>query len=212
MNKREFADGLCERLEKLSVNDFEGHIAFYSEMIDDRIEEGLTEEDAVLAVGSIDVIAEQIAAEIAREKEENSKTKDKNTENTKNTKKKKKRLGALEITLLAVGSPLWIVLIAVAAVLLAAYYVIVWSLIAVAWSVFGALCGGVLGGIACGVLMIIFTDVMAGVAMIGAATVCAGLGLFAFFGCHYATKGAVALTKLSARLIKKCFKGKEEKR
>ena len=45
MNKQEFITSLYNRLSGLPQNDIENSIEFYSEMIDDRIEEGLTEEE-----------------------------------------------------------------------------------------------------------------------------------------------------------------------
>ena len=64
MRKQEFLDELNKKLSDLSRSEAEERISFYSEMIDDRIEEGLSEEDAVSAIGTIDNVAMQITAEI----------------------------------------------------------------------------------------------------------------------------------------------------
>ena len=61
-----------------------------------------------------------------------------------------------------------------------------------------------------GVIMAAESHVFAGIALIGVALVCAGLGIFLFFGCNAATKGAVMLTKVIALGIKKAFVGKEK--
>ena len=63
MNKREFLARLRKELSGLPQSDREERLAFYSEMIDDRMEEGLSEEDAVSAVGSVEEIAAQIVAD-----------------------------------------------------------------------------------------------------------------------------------------------------
>ena len=47
MNKQEFLDELRKGLCGLPSEDIEERINFYSEMIDDRMEEGLTEEESV---------------------------------------------------------------------------------------------------------------------------------------------------------------------
>ncbi len=115
MKKQEFLRALKKRLSPLSAGEAQEHVGFYSEMIDDRIEEGLTEESAVAAVGGIEEIAEQIISEA-------SAGKDSDKENGK------RKLKVWEIVLLIVGSPIWLsVLVAVFAVF--------WSLIIALWAV-----------------------------------------------------------------------------
>ena len=60
MNKSEFLSELRTRLKGLPQNEIEERLSFYGEAIDDRIEEGVPEEDAVLEIGSIDDIVAQI--------------------------------------------------------------------------------------------------------------------------------------------------------
>jgi beta-galactosidase len=70
--------------------------------------------------------------------------------------------------------------------------------------------GGGAGAIAAGVIFICTDNVIAGIAMIGAGLVLAGLSIFFFFGCKAATKGIIILTQKIARGIKNCFIKKEE--
>ena len=51
MTKWEFIAALGARLSGLPKNDIDERLNFYGEMIDDRIEEGLGEADAVSEVG-----------------------------------------------------------------------------------------------------------------------------------------------------------------
>ena len=60
MKKREFLGVLQRELYNLPQNELEEQLAFYSEMIDDGIEEGLTEDDAVAKIGSVSEILSQI--------------------------------------------------------------------------------------------------------------------------------------------------------
>lgn len=53
MNKQEFLAALAEGLTGLPQADVEERLAFYGEMIDDRMEEGLTEEEAVKEAGPV---------------------------------------------------------------------------------------------------------------------------------------------------------------
>ena len=48
----------------LPQGDVEERLTFYSEMIDDRMEEGISEEEAVCEIGSVDEIVSQIIADI----------------------------------------------------------------------------------------------------------------------------------------------------
>ena len=63
MTKLEFLESLEKGLSGLPKNDIDERIAFYSEIIDDRIEEGLSEEDAVSKIGKIDEVISQIIAD-----------------------------------------------------------------------------------------------------------------------------------------------------
>ncbi len=59
MNKSEFISALEQKLKGLPREDVEQSIAFYEEMIQDRMEEGLSEEEATAAIGSVEEIAAQ---------------------------------------------------------------------------------------------------------------------------------------------------------
>ena len=63
MTKQEFLTSLREGLRGLPPADIEERIAFYDEMIDDRMEEGLTEEEALAELGSVESVIAQITAE-----------------------------------------------------------------------------------------------------------------------------------------------------
>ena len=56
MDKQEF---LKKLRQGLPAEDREERILFYTEMIDDRMEEGYSEEEAVASVGSLDEILAQ---------------------------------------------------------------------------------------------------------------------------------------------------------
>ena len=89
-------------------------------------------------------------------------------------------------------------------------YVVAWSVVISLWAVFAALAGSALGCIAGGAIFIFTGHSMAGIAVIAVGIVCAGLMIFAFFGCKGATVGAAILGKKILLGIKRCFVGKEE--
>jgi len=51
---------------------------------------------------------------------------------------------------------------------------------------------------------------LAGIALIGASIVCAGLSIFIFYGCKAATSGTLTLTKKAVLGVKKRLAGKED--
>lgn len=198
MHKQEFLLQLRKKLSGLPQDDMEERLTFYSEMIEDRMEEGLSEEEAVLAVGSVDEIVAQVVADMPLAKI------------AKERIKPKRRLKAWEIVLLALGSPIWLSLAIAAAAVILSLYVSLWSVIISLWAVWGSLIGYALGSAAAGIVMVCNGNALAGTAVIGGGIVCAGLLVFLFFGCKAATKGILMLTKKFALWIKNCFMKKEK--
>ena len=186
MRKEEFLAQLRGKLSGLSEENLEDHLAFYSEMINDRMEDGVSEEEAVSAVGTVEEIASQILTEMPAA--------------AKTTKKEtgKRSLNAWEIVLLAFGSPVWISLM-----------ISLWAVIDSLWIVFAA---SVWASAGCIYWLIVFLSsgncdpVMT---ILGAALLGTGLSIFLFFGCKLATKGTVLLTKKLVLRIKQHFKKKE---
>lgn len=185
MNKQEF----LKRLRNiLPPEDREERLNFYSEMIDDRMEEGLSEEEAVRAIGS----AENILAS------------DEPEEIKKPTRKKQP---VWRIVLLVLGSPVWLsLLIALFAVGLS-LYASAWAVVISLWAVFIACCACAAAFAVAGVVGLFYGEVAPSIATIGMGMVCAGLSIALFFVCKVATKGMVLLTKA---LFKKCFGRKEQ--
>lgn len=116
MNKRQFISGLRKKLSRLPRKEAEERLNFYSEMIDDRIEEGLSEEEAVRAVGSVENIAKQIPG-------------------AEGADSMKRELSGWDIALLIIGAPLWAPLLIAALAIYFSLYAILWSLVAVLWAV-----------------------------------------------------------------------------
>jgi len=197
VTKINFILSLHEMLSDLPRKDVEERLGFYSEMIEDRMEDGLPEEDAVAAVGTIDEIAAQIRAEVAANQQTEGKT------------ASRRKLRAWEIVLLAVGSPIWLSLLITAVAVVLSVYVSLWAVVVSLWAVFGSAVGcagyGVIGGAA----LAFSGSGPAGVGMIGAGFICAGLAILFFYGSQTATKGMLLLTKKTFLWIKGIFVKKE---
>ena len=198
MNKREFLAQLRKGLSGLPKDEIDERLTFYSEMIDDRTEEGLSEEDAVREIGSVDEIITQIAADIPL------------SVLVKEKVKPKRKPGAWKTAFLVLGSPVWLSLLIAAVSVVLSFYLVLWAILLSLWCVFiaFAVCG--IGGAAGGIFLSCSGSLITGIAVIGAGCVCAGLSVFLFFGCRAVTKGILFLTKKLTVGIKRLFIGKEK--
>ena len=197
MNKPEFLALLRAGQAGLPREALEERLAFYSEMLDGQVEEGLSEEEAVAAVGPVDEIVRQIIADtplakLARER-----------------MRPRRQLKAWEIVLLVLGSPLWLSLGLAAIAVIFAFYVVLWSVSVSLWAVFASLAVCAVGGLPAFAVLIARSGAAA-LAILAAGMVCAGLAIFLFFGCRAATKGILTLTRRIASWLKHCFLRKED--
>ena len=211
MTKLKFLLELEKKLSALPQEDIEERLTFYSEIIEDRVEEGISEEDAVAQIGNIEEIAAQILAEHTAEPPPCSGEKVTVEEFPVAGEQKPKRTHKTwEIVLLALGSPIWISLLI--AVLAVAFSLVVslWAVVVSLWAVFVSLvaCAAALPIAAVYFICIGYT--LSGLAVIGTSLVCAGLAIFFFYGCKLITKGMALLTKLAAISLMKRFRRKEE--
>ena len=197
MTKLQFLLALNDKLSGLPRDEVDERLNFYSEMIEDRIEEGLSEADAVAAVGSVDEIAEQITAEIPLVKIVTEKV------------KRKGKLESWQIVLLVVGAIVWIPLLIAAGSVVFSLYVSLWSVIISLWAGFVSVVASAIAAAVFGLVLVMCGNAQIGFAAIAAAMVCAGVSIFFLLGCKAATKGASWLTKKMALIIKKAFTGKE---
>ncbi len=112
-----------------------------------------------------------------------------------------KRMPTWAIVLLALGSPIWLVLGIVAAAVLLAVVIVGWSLIAAFWAIGAAVAACVVGGLVTAVLSWTQGFVWSGVALLGAAVFCAGLAIVLFYACRYSTMFAARLMRKSTEAI-----------
>ena len=183
MTKYEFLFALHEKLKGLPEAEVEDRLRFYVEMIEDRMEEGLSEEEAVAAIGNPDDIARNIIAEtpVSQLREQEATP--------------KRKLSWWEITLLVLGFPVWgALVIAVAAVIFSVWV----SLCAVVISLYATAFALAASAVGC-VFASFFMIGSLGEVMVvwGAALLCAGLAILFFMLSNLAAKGMVTLTKLT---------------
>ena len=197
MNKQEFLAQLREGLSGLPQEDMEERLMFYSELLDDQMEEGLSEEEAVAAAGPVEEIVRQTISDTPL------------TKIVKERIRPKRRLHAGEIVLLVLGAPIWLPLGFAAIAVFFALYVVLWSTLVSLWAGFVSLGAGAVGGaVACAGSAA--GSGAARLAFLAIGLVCAGLAIFLFFGCKAATKGIVSLTRRIAVWTKNRFLRRED--
>ena len=199
MKKEEFLTELRTRLAGLPKDDLDDRIIFYSEMIDDRIDEGKSEEEAIKELGGVDHIVNEIAKE---------------TPLVKLVKEKvapKRQLATWEIILIVLGFPIWLPLLIVAAVLILVFYLLIWIFVIVFYIIEVSFIVASVG-----LLVAFFMYLFGGqfnLMMLGGSICCAGLAILFFFACIGITKATLSLSKVIMLGIKRAFikKGRNEK-
>ena len=191
MNRKEFLRSLSRSLRGLSRAERAQSLDYYGKMIQDRVEEGLSEEEAVARLGSADEIARQIL------------------ESNGPKEKGSGRAPVWMIALIVLGSPVWLALLfAVLAVMLAAY-IVAWSLIAALYAVLlGMTVCGPLGAL-CFVAEIARGNFARAALLLGAGCVLLGLALLALPWLNRATVAVARASAWCAQRILRIFEGRK---
>lgn len=198
MNKQEFITELKNKLFCLPYQDIEKSVEYYSEIIDDSVEDGMSEEEAVASLGDIDEIVSQILMETPI------------TTLVKEKVKQGRTLQAWEIVLLVLGSPIWLSLgIAVVSVVFS-LYIAVWAVVFSLFVVVLALFVTVLAFLIASVCLLFTKAYLQSALFLGAAFVIAGVTILLFLGSWYTAKGIGVLTKMIFKSIKTSFIKKGE--
>ncbi len=201
MTKSKFLAELGVRLSRLPVQDAAASLEYYSEMIDDRMEEGMDEDSAVAAMGDMDEIVKGIVGEMPLGRLIYQRI------------KPSRPLRVFEIVLLVLGSPIWLaVAISLFAVFLSVY-VSLWSVLISCYAgVVGGLVGGVVGGLGGAVLFAIKGSLPSMLLMLGGALACFGIFLPLCLCLNKLTVLGVRWSKSFLHLVKSLFvKGGEQK-
>lgn len=194
MRKAEFLKDLREFLSCLPKAEIESRLNFYSEMIDDRIEEGISEEQAVREIGPANVIAAQAIAELSNRKSEKE---------AAQIKRSRKGWG---IALISIGAPVWFSLLISAA---AVVFSVTLSLFVSLWATEISFAAGAFAGVCALVLLLIQGNFAGAFLLFGAGLVCAGLSVILFDVCKVASIGLWKLSKMFASKIVSLFVVKE---
>ena len=198
MNKERFLAELRRQLSGLPQRELEERLSFYSEMIDDRMEDGIPEEEAVAEIGGVDSVREQIASEIPL------------TALVREKVRPGRRLKVWEIVLLVLGAPLWLPLLIAAAAVILAVYLVLWAAAVCVYAADLSLAACAVAGFAGGFLYLKNGNPAGALFSLGAGLTCAGLAILLFFASTGISKAILRLTRRALLGIKTSIIGKED--
>lgn len=193
MNKQQFLDAVRARLAGLPKADVERFLDYCREMIEGRMEDGLSEEAAVAAMGTPEYVASQFLMDTP-------------PQNDFQSEAPKRNLQVWQVVLIALGCPVWLPLLF--GLIVAAVSVV----IGLAATVLGMYCAG--GGIiAGGVALIIFGAMTVGMPellfLLAAGFLLMGIGLLMILGCNFLAGCVIRLFRWLPGKVRSLFPRKE---
>ena len=184
MTKNEFTRELKGRINHLPKAERKKILQYYYEMISERMEDGMTEAEAIDALGNLDELLSEYTP-VSGEPRRTSK------------------LRAWHIIMLIIGAPLWIPLVAVMLCLILVFYIIIWAFVIIFYAIFVALA-------ACGFALSFagFAGLFTGgvpyfLALMGAGLFVSGVAIFWLLACNAFAK---AMAKLTGKTSKGIFR------
>ncbi|MBQ9744522.1 MAG: DUF1700 domain-containing protein [Clostridia bacterium] len=200
MTKQEFLAHLKGELCGLPNDEIEQRIVFYEEIIDDKIEEGLNEEDAVHSLGSVRDIVDGIIAEIPI------------AVLIKKKIKPKRPFTGWEIGLIITGSPIWGALLISLFAVAFSLYASMWAVLVSLWVSAVAIALSSVAGVVMLFIGICVGNIPIGFVFLGIGLFLGGLSVFAYDLLMLCTKAMVRLTVKIPTWVKRLFIKKEEKK
>lgn len=190
MTKQLFLNELSAALHGLSREERYRTLSYYDELIDDRVEDGQSEEEAVESLGS----PEQIAREILGEEEPAPST----------SKGRKVWL----IVLLVLGFPLWGSLLLTAAILLLCVYICLFLPVFLLGVMALAFLASALIGVVGTPFLIVDVGLPAGLFQLGMSVALLGLAVLSALGFYFTGKATVKAGRAIWRGIRRSFSKK----
>ena len=184
MTKQEFLTELRRNLNGLPQEEIEDRMNFYEEMINDRMDEGKTEEQAVADIGTTDEAVRTIASQT------------KMSTLVKEKMRTRRSLTGWELLLIVLAFPMWFPLLMAALSIAFTVYMMTWVLVIVTYAVEGGLLAGVGGGLVAFICSLLdgTPDLIVG----GGAIACIG------GACLIALLCILAITTFKLCIISKC--------
>ncbi len=198
MTKFEFLTAVRSRLYGLPAEDVQRSLDYFAEMIDDHIEDGMSEAEAVAAIGTPDEAAASILGEVPLTKIVATKI------------KPKRNLHVWEIVLLVLFTPALFGLAIAAVALIFSAYITVFS---IAIATFSCVLAFSISSVACIIYapyQIVTGSVMQGLCYIGFALTFIGLAILFFHLTMVLGKAASIMIKKMMTGLKRVIVGKRD--
>lgn len=200
MKKTDFLRELRKKLSNLSYNDQKNFIDYYSEIIDDRIEDGQSEEEAIKSIGAPSTIANQILMDMP-------------ITSLAMARVKKERSG-LKTALIIIGSPIWFSLLIAGFSIFISLFATLFSLLVVAialivvlWACEVSFAAGGVGGVIASVLCLISEgNVPLSLLYIGSSLILISLSIVGYYISIHGTKALIYLCGCFLKLYQPLFK------
>ncbi len=197
MNKQEFLLKLSQKLADLTQEDIDKSLDYYSEIIDDSVEDGQSEDEAVEALGSVEEIASQILSDSTV------------TKKPLPVQSKKQGFSALALILIILGFPLWFPIIATIFSLILTAYILIWALVVVLYAVVFAFAAVSVAGFVMFAHSLITGHIINSFIFLGVALTFVGVTILSVLFANLIVKLIAKLSKLIFCGIKNCFTKKE---
>ena len=189
MTKDEFLSQLTHRLGYLPYEEVKKSVDFYREAIEDRVEDGAAEEDAVAAMGGLDDVVREIEESLPL-----------------TTIMKQKVRGSKERSH---SKTIWLTLLIALFAVLLSVYIVVWAVIISLFAVLIALAASGAIIIAGGVLLP-YGSLPPRLMFIGSGLICVGAGILLFPAIKYLSVKLAGLIPPFFRWVKRTIIGKKE--
>lgn len=196
MNKSEFLNLLSIKLDGLPQSEIKKTIDYYDEIICDRVEDGMTEEEAVNAVGNI----EDVVQTVMYEQPLQNLIKASVTNKTGGSGKK-----ILWIVLLFLGSPIWLSLAVALLSVMLSVYIVVWVMTGVVYVLAASFALSAVTSIIAGAVSFTMYPASTAICIIGMGLTCASFALLTGVSCRPVTKFSIYLSKLGVHAVKSVF-------
>lgn len=186
MTKNEFLRMLKGRISHLPKAERRKILQYYTEMISERMDDGMSEQEAIAALGDMDELFGDLPA-------------------PSKAPKPKSRLRGWQIAMLIVGAPVWVPLMIAMLSLLLAFYIVIWSLVISFYAVFAALAVSGLAVIYTGIASILSGDSQYFFSLMGAGFALSGFALLWLIPCNLFAKAMAKVTAATAKGVFRFF-------
>ncbi|MCR5282080.1 MAG: DUF1700 domain-containing protein [Lachnospiraceae bacterium] len=198
MNKEEFLTQLGDRLSGLPREAVEDRLSYYAELVDHRMEGGMTEAEAVASIGSLNETVGQIMHEIPL------------TKLMKRTMDPKRETKVWKVVLILLTLPIWLPLLISLFAIVLSIGITFWALVVAFFFVGIGIAAVAVFGLFVAIGYVISGKAVGGLFFVGIALILVGLSIVIFLLSIGLARGLAWLTAKTALFVKSLFVRQEK--